>query len=96
MNKLGNRRIMAPAGLLLAAMLATLPAGCATLGDPGPAICRAPDGTMVPLRDPKCPEDVRRAMQPDTPVPVSIDQSMKNDAYNMDHGLIAGDSKYRQ
>jgi len=93
--KMSGRTFTAPAGLFLAVLVAALPSGCATLGDPGPAICRAPDGTMVPLRDPKCPEDIRRAMQPDTPTPVSIDQSMRNDAYNMKHGLIAGDSGYR-
>jgi hypothetical protein len=49
MSKISNRLITAPAGLLLAATLAMLPSGCATLGDPGPAICQAPDGTMVPV-----------------------------------------------
>jgi len=93
--KMIGRIFTAPAGLLLAVLITAFLSGCATLGDPGPAICRAPDGTMVPLRDPKCPEDIRRAMQRDTPTPVSIDQSMRNDTYNMKHGLIAGDAGYR-
>lgn len=96
MTKINGRIFRAPASLLLALALTMLPSACATLGDPGPAICKTPDGSMVPLRDPKCPEDIRRAMQPDDGPPApSIDQSMNNDSYNMEHGLIAGDTGYR-
>jgi hypothetical protein len=96
MAKISSRRLRASAGLVLALALTALPSACATLGDPGPAICKTPDGSMVPLRDPKCPEDIRRAMEPDSGPPApSIDQSMNNDSYNMEHGLIAGDAGYR-
>ena len=92
MRKPGGRRFsIGSLGVLIAVLLS----GCTTLGDPGPAICRAADGRMVPLSDSKCPEQVRSAMHHDAPAPVSIDQQMNNEAYDAQHGLVAGDSGFR-
>lgn len=77
--------------LLLAAIMAGALSGCATMGDLGPAICHASDGSMVPLSDPKCPEEIRRAMNKDSGPPVSVDQSINNDEYNMENGLAPGE-----
>jgi len=92
MTKVQSRLLVAPLAMLL--VISTL-AGCATLGDTGPAICHADDGTMVPVHDPKCPEAVRRTLEPDTGVPVSVDQSISNDLYNAQNGLVAGDAGAR-
>jgi len=92
MTKTSRSFIVAVAGTLLA--IITL-SGCTTLGDTGPAICHADDGSMVPVRDPKCPEAVRRTLQPDNGAPVSVDQSINNDLYNAQNGLSAGDTGAR-
>ncbi|HTJ58357.1 MAG TPA: hypothetical protein VL418_12420 [Devosiaceae bacterium] len=95
MNTMNARKLAAPAGLVLALVLAGLLSGCATLGDPGPAICHAADGSMVPVDDDKCPQDVRKALGKDTSAPVSVDESIDNDLYNAQNGLVAGDRGYQ-
>ena len=92
MTNATRRFLIAPISMLLA--VSTL-SGCTTLGDTGPAICHADDGTMVPVRDSKCPEAVRRTLEPDTGAPVSVDQSINNDLYNAQNGLAAGDAGAR-
>lgn len=92
MRKMCDRKRLAAILFLLGAAPLS---GCATLGDPGPAICRAGDGRMVPLSDAGCPEEVRKAMRHDEPAPISIDQQMKNETYDAQHGLVAGDAGYR-
>lgn len=86
-------RLPALAGLLLLGALA----GCATTGDgdSGAAICHAPDGTMVPLKDSRCPQAVRDALNPATPPPMSIPQSIANQNYDAEYGLVPGDQGYR-
>ena len=95
MTKANGRTAAVSCGMLATAGLAMLLSACTTLGGPGPAICHAADGTMVPVHDSRCPEEVRRALQADTPVPVSIDQQMRNETYNAQHGLLPGDSGFR-
>ncbi|MEO8882295.1 MAG: hypothetical protein ABI377_02580 [Devosia sp.] len=92
MTKTKGRLVAAAAATLLAISMLS---GCTTLGDTGPAICHADDGTMVPVRDSKCPEAVRRTLQPDTGAPVGVDQSINNDLYNAQNGLSAGDTGAR-
>ena len=88
-------RLPALAGLLLLGSVAL--AGCATTGDSdsAAAICHAPDGTMVPLNDSRCPQAVRNALNPATPPPMSIPQSMANESYDAEYGLVPGDQGYR-
>jgi len=71
-------------------------AGCATTGSgSGAAICHAADGTLVPLSDQRCPQAVRDALNPAEPPPMSIPQSMANQQYDAEHGLLPGDWGYR-
>jgi hypothetical protein len=86
-------RLPVLAGLLLCA--ATGLAGCATTGSTGAAICHAADGTLVPLNDQRCPQAVRDALNPATPAPMSIPQSMANQQYDAANGLAPGDWGYR-
>ena len=88
-------RLGAPAAALFALLLASTLAGCATFGDPGPAICHADDGTMVPVNDSRCPQAVRDALHHDAPPPESVDQSIDNELYNAQHGYIPGDAHAR-
>ncbi len=88
-------RFLTPAlaGFALVAALAL--SGCATTGDDaGPAICHAADGTMVPVNDDRCPQDVRDALKTDTPPPMSIVTSMGNQQYDAQNGLQQGDQGF--
>ena len=49
MTKANGRTAAVSCGMLAAAGLALLLSACSTLGGPGPAICHAADGTMVPV-----------------------------------------------
>jgi hypothetical protein len=88
-------RLPALAGLMLLGAVGL--AGCATTGDgdSSAAICHAPDGTMVPLNDSRCPQAVRDALNPATPAPMSIPQSMANQTYDAEYGLVPGDQGFR-
>jgi predicted small secreted protein len=87
-------RLPAFAGLLLLA--ATSLAACATTGSgAGAAICHAADGTLVPLNDQRCPQSVRDALNPATPPPMSIPQSIANQQYDAYYGLSPGDWGFR-
>ena len=50
---------------------------------------------MVPLNDSRCPQAVRNALNPATPPPMSIPQSMANESYDAEYGLVPGDQGYR-
>ncbi len=92
MKQATGRTILA--GLVLLAGLGL--SGCSTLtGDPGPAICHAADGSLVPVDDDRCPDSVRDALKPGTPPPMSVTQSMDNQDYDASNGLQPGDQGYR-
>ncbi|MGN6101341.1 MAG: hypothetical protein ACTHOR_09350, partial [Devosia sp.] len=55
----------------------------------GDAICRAADGTLVSLKDPKCPEDIRKALRRAGPQGNGVASAISQDEYNMKHGLDA-------
>jgi len=59
------------------------------------AVCKAADGTLVPFRDSRCPEQIRRVMVKDMGPTESIDQSINNQLYNAENGLTAGDAGYK-
>ncbi len=42
-------------------------------------ICRAEDGTLVSLKDPKCPQQIRDAMRRQGPAATSVDTSINSD-----------------
>jgi hypothetical protein len=86
-------RLPVVAGLLL--FTAAGLGGCATTGSSGAAICHAADGTLVPLDDQRCPQAVRDALNPATPPPMSIPQSIANQQYDAAHGLSPGDWGFR-
>jgi hypothetical protein len=91
---LTKARLLAPAltGLALVAALAL--SGCATTGD-GPAICHGSDGTMVPVNDDRCPQDVRDALKTNAAPPMSIVTSMANQQYDAENGLSSDDQGFR-
>jgi hypothetical protein len=93
--QLTKSRFLTPvlAGFALVAALAL--SGCATTGDAGQPICHAADGSMVPVNDDRCPQDVRDALNVDTPPPMSIPISMANQQYDAENGLQAGDQGFR-
>lgn len=53
------------------------------------AICLAKDGTLVSLKDPKCPDEIKKAMQRQGPDGGGVDAAIAKDTYNMKHGLDA-------
>jgi|GEM_PF-461326 len=53
------------------------------------AICLAKDGSLVSLKDPKCPDEIKKAMAKDGPAGLGIDAAIQRDTYNMKHGLDA-------
>lgn len=59
------------------------------------AVCKAADGTLVPLRDARCPAQIRRALAPDMAPAQGVDQSINDDLYNAANGLTSGDSGYK-
>ena len=52
-------------------------------------ICKAPDGTLVSLKDPKCPDAIKKAMRKEGPQGNGVDSAIAQDEYNMKHGLDA-------
>jgi hypothetical protein len=53
------------------------------------AICLAKDGTLVSLKDPKCPDEIKKAMHRDGPAGNGIDAAIAQDTYNMKNGRDA-------
>jgi len=52
-------------------------------------ICLAKDGTLVSLSDPKCPDDIKKAMRREVATGNGVDSAIQRDTYNMQHGLDA-------
>ena len=59
------------------------------------AVCKAADGTLVPFRDARCPDQIRRVMAKDMVPTQGVDQSIQSDLYNASNGLSPGDQGYR-
>ena len=53
------------------------------------AICLAKDGTLVSLTDPKCPDEIKKALRREAPQSSGVDAAIAQDTYNMKHGLDA-------
>jgi hypothetical protein len=49
-------------------------------------VCLAADGTLVTLRDSRCPAAIRNAMKKDLPPATSVDQGINQDIYNATNG----------
>ncbi|HTJ55935.1 MAG TPA: hypothetical protein VL418_00015 [Devosiaceae bacterium] len=59
------------------------------------AICKAKDGTLVALSDPRCPDKIRNTFHPDLGPAQSVDAQMTSDQNNMENGLLPGDKGYQ-
>ncbi|MDR3476126.1 MAG: hypothetical protein P4M09_31160 [Devosia sp.] len=53
------------------------------------AVCLAKDGTLVSLSDPKCPDEIKKAMRRDGPAGNGVAAAISRDTYNMKNGLDA-------
>jgi len=55
------------------------------------AICLAKDGTLVSLSDPKCPDEIKKAMRKAGPDGRGIDAAIAQDTYNMKNGISSAE-----
>ncbi len=55
------------------------------------AVCKAADGSLVSLSDPKCPEKIRNAMHGAQPVAGSVVNDMMAQEYDMQNGIDPND-----
>jgi len=58
-------------------------------GYQGNVVCKAADGSLVALNDPKCPDTIKKAMQKQGPGGNGIDSAINRDLYNAQNGLDA-------
>jgi hypothetical protein len=54
-------------------------------------VCKALDGTLVSLSDPRCPAQIRDAMRKSGPVVQSVDEQMQQENYDMENGINPND-----
>ena len=60
------------------------------------AVCKAADGTLVALNDPRCPEKIQHALRRQVTASQSVTQQMNNEQYDMAHGINPNDPNEAQ
>jgi hypothetical protein len=55
------------------------------------AICKAADGSLVSLSDPKCPDQIRHALRGAQPVAGSVANDIQSQTYDMENGINPND-----
>jgi len=54
-------------------------------------VCKTPDGVLVPLSDPRCPQVIRDAMRKKAPEGGSVANDIDQQTYDMEHGIAPND-----
>jgi hypothetical protein len=60
------------------------------------SVCKAADGTLVSLSDPRCPEKIQHALRRQMPVGGSVTQDINNEQYDMANGIDPNDPNEQQ
>jgi len=60
------------------------------------AVCKAANGTLVALNDPRCPEKIQHALRRQLPVGGSVTQAISNEEYDMANGINQNDPNEAQ
>jgi hypothetical protein len=60
------------------------------------AVCKAADGTLVALNDPRCPDKIQHALRRQMPVGGSVTQDINNEEYDMANGIDPNDPNEAQ
>ena len=60
------------------------------------AVCKAANGTLVALNDPRCPEKIQHALRRQMPVGGSVTQAISNEEYDMANGINPNDPNEAQ
>jgi hypothetical protein len=60
------------------------------------AVCKAADGTLVAISDPRCPEKIQHALRKQVTASQSVTQQMNNEQYDMENGINPNDPNEAQ